>query len=136
MLTFKENYRYVYTLCCYSNVFLIVFALYFIKGDGRMDSPGHTAQYCSYTFMEYDTKTILYILTMDKRATEKKSTNLEKACFVQGLRFLLDKGLRIVEVVTDAHVQVASVMSKLIQICRLITTCNIICYIYCKIVCM
>lgn len=121
---------------CYSNVFLIVFALYFIKGDGRMDSPGHTAQYCSYTFMEYDTKTILYILTMDKRATEKKSTNLEKACFVQGLRFLLDKGLRIVEVVTDAHVQVASVMSKLIQICRLITTCNIICYIYCKIVCM
>lgn len=78
-----------------------------------MDSPGHTAQYCSYTFMEYDTKTILYILTMDKRATEKKSTNLEKACFVQGLRFLLDEGLRIVEVVTDAHVQVASVMSKL-----------------------
>lgn len=83
-----------------------------ILGDGRMDSPGHTAQYCSYTFMEYDTKTILYILTMDKRATEKKSTNLEKACFVQGLRFLLDKGLRIVEVVTDAHVQVASVMKK------------------------
>lgn len=117
-------------------MFLIVFVLYFIKGDGRMDSPDHTAQYCSYTFMEYDTKTILYILTMDKRATEKKSTNLEKACFVQGLRFLLDKGLRIVEVVTDAHVQVASVMSKLIQICRLITTCNIICYIYCKIVCI
>lgn len=76
-----------------------------------MDSPGHTAQ----TFMEYDTKTILYILTMDKRATEKKSTNLEKACFVKGFSFLLDKGLRIVEVVTDAHVQVASVMSKFIQ---------------------
>ncbi|XP_062600602.1 uncharacterized protein LOC134262243 [Saccostrea cucullata] len=86
-----------------------------ILGDGRMDSPGHTAQYCSYTFMEYDTKTILHIITMDKRVTEKKSTNLEKACFVQGLRYLLDKGLHIVEVVTDAHVQVASVMSKFKQ---------------------
>ncbi|XP_061186901.1 uncharacterized protein LOC133195031 [Saccostrea echinata] len=83
-----------------------------ILGDGRMDSPGHTAQYCSYTFMEYDTKTILYIITMDKRVTEKKSTNLEKACFVQGLRYLLGKGLHIVEVVTDAHVQVASVNKK------------------------
>lgn len=100
-----------------------MFALYFIKGDGRMDSPGHTAQYCLYTFMEYDTKTILYIVT-----------NLEKACFVQGLRFLLYNGLRIVEVVTDAHVQVASVMSKLIQNCRRITTCNIIYHIDCMYV--
>lgn len=48
-----------------------------------MDSPGHCAQFCSYTFMEYETKKILSIVTMDKRMTDKKSTVLEKACFLK-----------------------------------------------------
>ena len=78
-----------------------------------MDSPGHCAQYCSYTFMENTMKKILCIITMDKRVTEKKSTNLEKACFIKGLKFLLDKDLKIKEIVTDAHVQVAAYMSKI-----------------------
>lgn len=80
--------------------------------DGRMDSPGHCAQYCSYTFMEYTTKRILCIITLDKRMTEKKSTNLEKACFVKGLEFLLSKDMKVVEVVTDAHLQISSLMKK------------------------
>lgn len=78
-----------------------------------MDSPGHCAQYCTYTFMEMDTKKIVCIVTMDKRMTDKKSTNLEKACFLKGLLFLLGKGLKIAEIVTDAHVQVEALMSKL-----------------------
>lgn len=77
-----------------------------------MDSPGHCAQYCSYTFMEYTTKRIPCIITLDKRMTEKKSTNLEKACFVKGLEFLLSKDMKVVEVVTDAHLQISSLMSK------------------------
>ncbi|XP_055997869.1 uncharacterized protein LOC125647150 [Ostrea edulis] len=83
-----------------------------VLGDGRKDSPGHSAQYCSYTFMEYISKKILYIITLDKRSTDKKSTNLEKACFQKGMRFFKDAGLKVVEVVTDAHVQIASLMSK------------------------
>lgn len=71
-----------------------------------MDSPGHTAQYCSDTFMERETKKILCLITMDNRMTDKKSTNLEKACFQKVLQFLLWKGLKIVEIITDAHVQV------------------------------
>lgn len=78
-----------------------------------MDSPGHCAQFCTYTFMEYETKKILCIVTMDKRMTEKNSSLLEKACFLKGLRELLNKNLRIVEVVTDAHPQIESLMSKL-----------------------
>ncbi|VDI75070.1 Hypothetical predicted protein [Mytilus galloprovincialis] len=81
-----------------------------VLGDGRMDSPGHSAQYCSYTFMEMISKKILCIITMDKRMTERKSTNLEKACFKIGLQFLLDKGMKIIEVVTDAHIQVEALM--------------------------
>ena len=46
-----------------------------------MDSPGHSAQFCSYTFMENETKKILCVINMDERVTERKSTNLEKACF-------------------------------------------------------
>nr|XP_022344857.1 uncharacterized protein LOC111137607 isoform X2 [Crassostrea virginica] len=83
-----------------------------ILGDGRMDSPGHSAQYCSYTFMEYTTKKILCIITLDKRMVDKKSTNLERACFVKGLEFLLSKDMKIVEVVTDAHLQISSLMKK------------------------
>ncbi|XP_052097349.1 uncharacterized protein LOC127732344 [Mytilus californianus] len=83
-----------------------------VLGDGRMDSPGHCAQYCSYTFMEYTTKKILCITTMDKRSTDRKSTNLEKACFLKEMKFFKDKGIKVVEVVTDAHVQIASVMKK------------------------
>ena len=77
-----------------------------------MDSPGHSAQYCSYTFMENTTKKILCIITMDKRETGRKSTNMEKACFLKGLQFLQQKGVKVVEVITDAHVQITALMSK------------------------
>lgn len=58
----------------------------FFLGDGRMDSPAHSAQYCSYTFMELTTKNIFCIITMDKRQTAGKCTTLEKTCFVKGLQ--------------------------------------------------
>jgi hypothetical protein len=52
-----------------------------------MDSPGHSAQYCFYTFMEYHSKKILFIVTLDKRNTDRKSTNMEKACSQKGMQF-------------------------------------------------
>lgn len=48
---------------------------------------------------------------MDKRVTEK-SSDLEKACFIKGLNFLLDKQLKIVEVITDAHIKDVSIISE------------------------
>lgn len=44
--------------------------------------------------------------------TGKNSCTLEKACFQKGLQFLLQSGIHVVEVVTDAHVQIESLMSK------------------------
>ena len=79
-----------------------------------MNSPGHSAQYCSHTLMEMGTKKILCIVTMDKRVTDRKNTNLEKVCFEKGMQTLKDNGLKIVEVVTDAHLQIGALMSKLI----------------------
>jgi hypothetical protein len=77
-----------------------------------MDSPGHCAQYCSYAFMVDVSKKIVCIITIYKRATEKKSTLLEKACFLKGLQFLREKRINVVEVITDAHAQNADLMSK------------------------
>ena len=88
-----------------------------------MDSPGHTAQYCTYTFMENETNTILCIIIMDKRMTGGKSSVLEKACLKKGLQFLLEKGVQVVEVVTDAHVQIEALMSK--HICNTLFKVNI-----------
>lgn len=34
-----------------------------------MDSPGHSAQYCTYTFMENSTHKIIHIVVMDKHMT-------------------------------------------------------------------
>ena len=48
-----------------------------ILGDGRNDSPGHSAQYCTYTVMEHGTDRILALQTVDKREVERKSPNME-----------------------------------------------------------
>ena len=77
-----------------------------------MDSPGHCAQYCTYTFMDNETKKILSVKTLDKRETERKSANLEKVGFIRGIQEIQDKGLSITEIVTDAHLQIGAMMSK------------------------
>ena len=78
-----------------------------------MDSPGYSAQYCTYTAMENNSKAILTVATVDKRETGKKSSLLEKAGFVRVLKDLKDKKIKVVEVVTDAHNQIGAVMSKI-----------------------
>ncbi|XP_078329915.1 uncharacterized protein LOC111101498 [Crassostrea virginica] len=60
---------------------------------------------------------------MDKRMTGGKSSVLEKACLKKGLQFLLEKGVQVVEVVTDAHVQIEALMSK--HICNTLFKVNI-----------
>ena len=37
---------------------------------------------------------------------------MEKACFLKGLQFLKEKPINVVEVITDAHTQMAYLMSK------------------------
>ncbi|XP_071941062.1 uncharacterized protein [Antedon mediterranea] len=52
-----------------------------LLGDGRMDSPGHSAQFCTYTMMDNADKSILSIMTIDKRETEGKS-RISEECFI------------------------------------------------------
>ena len=48
---------------------------------GWLESPGHSAQYCIYTAMDNVPKKIIYVVTLDKRETERKSIRLKKEGF-------------------------------------------------------
>ena len=70
-------------------------------GDGRNDSPGHSARYCVYTLMEHATKVVVDMEVIDKRETGGNSVTMEK----EGLRRLLERMatvLPISELTTDA----------------------------------
>ncbi|KAL0966027.1 hypothetical protein UPYG_G00289710 [Umbra pygmaea] len=68
--------------------------------DGRMDSPGHCAQYCTYTTMEKETKEIISIVTIDKRETQGNSVIMEKVAFVRTFDQLLQE-VKLTEICTD-----------------------------------
>ncbi|XP_069108222.1 uncharacterized protein [Argopecten irradians] len=77
-----------------------------------MDSPGHSAQYCTYSLMELDSNKIMSIVTVDKRETGKVSTVMEKLGFKRALEDLLSKNVKIAEIATDQHMQISSLMKK------------------------
>ena len=56
-------------------------------GDGRNDSPGHSAKYCVYVLMEQFVDVIVDLIVVDKRETGGVSTNIE----VFGLKKLLER---------------------------------------------
>lgn len=76
-----------------------------------MDSPGHCAQYCTYTAMENDSREIISIVTVDKRETGRNSVVMEREACVRTVDRLLEE-VKLVEVCTDAHVQISALMSK------------------------
>ena len=68
--------------------------------------------YCTYTFMEYESKDIVSSVVIDKRMTQLKSTNMEKEGMVRALELIRNHGINVIEVCTDAHTQIASYYSK------------------------
>ncbi|XP_048098416.1 uncharacterized protein LOC125294097 [Alosa alosa] len=82
-----------------------------IVADGRMDSPGHCAQYCTYTAMENESREILSVITVDKRETGRNSVIMEREAFVRTVDTLLNE-VKLVEVCTDAHVQISALMKE------------------------
>ena len=101
-----------------------------LSGDCRMDSPGFSAVKGTYSLMDHDSISMKH---GDKRQVSKnatcanlenyfggqylfqvnlKSTLLETHLFKKVLGGLLDQGVPVKEVITDAHPQIISVMSK------------------------
>ena len=81
-----------------------------VCGDGRNDSPGHSARYCVYTLMEHVSKVVVNWEVIDKRETGRNSAVMER----EGLRRLLERlmtELPLNELCTDA----SSTVIKLVK---------------------
>ena len=79
-----------------------------LSGDGRNDSPGHSAQYCTYSLADNDNCAILQMNIVDVREAAGKSNNMERIGFERGMDKLLTSQMCIKEVVTDGHLEIAA----------------------------
>ena len=79
-------------------------------GDGRCDSPGYSAKYCTYTLMEATTNLIFDFELMHVAMTNFNSGTMER----EGLRNLLtrldDAPFNISQVATDRSAQIKAMM--------------------------
>ena len=84
-------------------------------GDGRCDSPGSSAKYCTYTLMESSTGTILGVIiivyvctytapidfqTVDKREVNFKSPNMEREGLKRSISYLKSQDIILKEITT------------------------------------
>ena len=58
-----------------------VIIYFFVKGYGRMYSPGFCAKYCTYTLMDTETKDIVGLQILDKRQADLNSIRMEPKAF-------------------------------------------------------
>ena len=82
-----------------------------LSGDGRCDSPGKSAKYCTYSLMDIETGYILHSETVDKREVALQSPNMEKEAFVRSLQFL-HTHISCKEIITDASTSTCKEMGK------------------------
>ena len=83
-----------------------------LAGDGRNDSPGHSAKYCMYALMETELDIIVDVEIVDKRESGGVSTNME----VLGLKRILERmvgKIIISQIVTDASAAVVALVRKM-----------------------
>ena len=104
-----------------------------ICGDCQNDSPGNSAEYGTYTFVDQLCGYVhlqlycfiyffivpffryaLQLEVVDKRQVELKSPNMEKAGFIRSVCNLFDKGVAVKEIVTDQNLQIISLFSKVL----------------------
>ena len=83
-----------------------------LAGDGRCDSPGYNAKYCTYSLLNMETDAILSFVVVQVTETGS-SCRMELEGFKRCMNYLLDLGFRIHIVATDRHVQIRSAMTKL-----------------------
>ncbi|XP_028417304.1 uncharacterized protein LOC114541702 isoform X2 [Dendronephthya gigantea] len=83
-----------------------------LSGDGRNDSPGHSAQYCTYSLADTNDRAILQMNVVDVREAAGKSNNMERIGFEKKMDTLLAPPIVMKEVVTDGHIEIAALMKR------------------------
>jgi len=83
-----------------------------LEDDGRCDSPGKSAKFCTYSVMMSDTNQILHFENIDKREVGLCSPNMEREGMSRCLNFLITKGLTVEELMTDASSSAAKILGS------------------------
>ena len=83
-----------------------------VSGDGRCDSPGKCAKFCTYTLMESTKNTILHSETVDKREVQNKSPNMEREAVHRALNHIKGK-VKVVEITTDCSTVVTKMLGSI-----------------------
>lgn len=81
-------------------------------GDGRMDSPGFSAKYCTYSLMDMTSNKVLSFAVVTVTEAGGSSTNMEVLAFERCLDELHQHGFTVEVIATDRHVQVRSLMKR------------------------
>lgn len=78
-------------------------------GDGRCDSPGHSAKYCTYTFLDAQSEKVVDFKVIS--CTQVSSSNtMEIKGFKDSLRTIEENGVKVHTVSTDRHPQIVKEM--------------------------
>ncbi|KAH7972204.1 hypothetical protein HPB52_009145 [Rhipicephalus sanguineus] len=82
-----------------------------LAGDGRCDTPGHSADFGTYTLLDTDLNKILHIELV--KSTEVASSNrMEREGLQRALHELTHLGLQIESLVTDRHSEIKAFMKQ------------------------
>ena len=82
-----------------------------LSGDGRCDSPGYSAKYCSYSLMDSASDLILDYKLIQSSETGS-SVAMEKEGLRRCLNYLLDRDVSIDTIATDRHRGVGALMKS------------------------
>lgn len=78
-------------------------------GDGRCDSPGHSAKYCTYTFLDVQSQKIIDFKVIS--CTQVSSSNtMEIKGFKEALNSIEQNGVKVTTICTDRHPQIVKEM--------------------------
>ena len=81
----------------------------FLAGDGRCDSPGHCAKYCTYTLLDVNSKKVVDFKVVS--VTEVANSNqMEKKGFIETLSHIEANGIKVDTISTDRHPQIKKEM--------------------------
>ncbi|KAK3093915.1 hypothetical protein FSP39_021726 [Pinctada imbricata] len=76
-----------------------------LGGDGRCDTPGHSAKFCSYTMLDVNLMVVADIQLVQSNEV-KSSSHMEKEGLIRAVKEFQENGLAIGELVTDRHPQI------------------------------
>ena len=76
-----------------------------LSGDGRCDSPGHSAKYLTYSMLD-QTKNTIISMSVTQVTEVGNSNSMEKLGFIKTLNKLKEKNVQIKQITTDRHKQI------------------------------